>query len=98
MIVLSLWKGPIKVRVTMADIAADVAEIYGVTVFDIRGPSRARREVIPRNHFVWLCRKQPHLSLNVIGRYLGNRDHTTIINSERRHQARIDDEAFAELA
>lgn len=94
MIVLSLWKGAIKSRISMPVIAAEVAAIHGVTIEDIRGPSRKQRDAIPRHHFVWMARQQPHLSLTMIGRYLGNRDHTTILNSQRRHQARIEAEAL----
>lgn len=55
----------------------EVAEKHGLTVADLTGPSRhakiieARREVCARLHGKY--------SLALIGRWMGNRDHSTII-------------------
>lgn len=86
MIALSLWKGPIKVRISMAQIAADVAEIYGVTEGDIRGRSRKPKYVEARRHAVWLMSQQPHLSFSMIGKFMSGRDHTTMVHHRNRYR------------
>ena len=85
---LSLWHGEITVRHTrfMRDILAEVAERNDVTVSDLRGPSRRSRYVWPRFEAMYLMREAGHRT-TVIGQYLGNRDHATVINGYRRFAA-----------
>lgn len=88
---LSLWRGRIMAsagRLTMQEIAADVAALYGVTVADIRGEDRTRRIVTARNHAAWSMDQQPHLNRSQIGRWMGGRDRTTISNAIAQHEAR----------
>lgn len=73
----------------MPEMAEDVAIMYGVRVEDIRGWNRQVRFTVPRHHFAWLAYQQPHLSLNMIGQFLGGRDHSTVLNSLRRHAERM---------
>jgi chromosomal replication initiator protein len=86
--VLSLWKGEITVRHTkfMRDILAEVAERNDVTVADLKGPSRQRRCAWPRFEAMYLMHQAGH-SLPEIGRFLGNRDHTTALHGCRRYAA-----------
>lgn len=85
--VFSLWRGHIPARRSMPEMAQEVAEIYGVTVEDITGPSRIGVHCRQRFHFMWLAYQQPHLSLFMIGQYLGGRDHTTVVHGIKRHEA-----------
>jgi chromosomal replication initiator protein len=94
MIVHSLWKGAIENRVSMPTIAAEIADQYGVTVADLRGASRKKLYAEPRRHAIWLMSQQAHLSLPMIGRYMGSRDHTTILHHRDRFQALLDAEAL----
>lgn len=95
--ILSLWKGALPVRYTMASILDQIAEQYGVSVADLRGPDRTKAISTARQHAMWLMAQQPHLSLPQIGRYLNGRDHTTILHGIRQHQARLDAESPALL-
>lgn len=61
-----------------------VADAYGISVGDMRGPRRWMTFVNARHHAVSiLLRIRPDLSLPLIGKLL-NRDHTTIINARNR--------------
>ena len=89
--VLSLWRGMIDdKRISMRQIAQDVAAAYGVSVEDLQGHSRVRKYAWPRQHAMWLMARQDHLSLPMIGHYLGGRDHMTVLHGRRRHQERVD--------
>ena len=86
--VLSLWKGEVTVRHTrfMRDIIADVVERNEVTEADLKGPSRRPHVTWPRFEAMYLMHEAGH-SLPEIGRFLGGRDHTTILNGCRRYAA-----------
>lgn len=90
---LSLWRGQVTApagRLTMAEIAEDVARLHGVTVGQIRGEDRTQVVCRARNHAAWVMARQTYLSRAQIGRWLGGRDETTVDNAVRRHQARVD--------
>jgi hypothetical protein len=61
-----------------------VAARFGVTVADLLGGCRSHYIVRPRQLVAWLGRRVRGDSKSRIGRWLGGRDHTTIINAERR--------------
>lgn len=60
-----------------------IAEHHGVTVADILGPGRTRRESWPRFE-VFKQLKNRGWSLPIIGRRIGGRDHTTVLSGIRR--------------
>lgn len=98
---LSLWRGVVELmphRRSMPEICAEVCERYGVTLEDLKGPERSRRCVYPRHAAMWEMAKQAHLSLPMIGDFLGKRDHTTILHGIRTHQRRLDAAALQEAA
>ena len=51
---------------------------------DIAGNKRNNEIVIPRQIAMYLCRKMTDASLKSIGSLLGKRDHTTIINGQKK--------------
>jgi len=57
-----------------------VAEHYGLTVEQLRGPKRDRDIVVPRQIAAYLSREETDASLVRIGGALGGRDHSTIIH------------------
>lgn len=77
-------------RVTMADIAARVAEKHHLTVADLKGQSRRRPVAWPRQEAMHECRLVTQQSLPAIGRFFGGRDHTTVLHAARRHKERLD--------
>lgn len=86
---LSMWRGPISMRVSMASIIAEVADTYGFSIEELKGPGRTKGISNARQHAMWMMAQQDHLSLPQIGRFLGGRDHTTILHGIRQHGARM---------
>ena len=83
--VLSLWKGQILVRgvETMASILDDVSASYGVSVADLKGPSRRKAIVGPRQEAMWRMVETGKWSFPQIARVF-NRDHTTVLHGWRQ--------------
>lgn len=88
--VLSLWRGWIRPPCTMAGILQDVAEMYDVTVEDLKGQGRSYWISHPRQHAMFMMVKTGKFSLPQIGRFLGGRDHTTVLHGYRAHARRLE--------
>ena len=79
----------------MADIAAEVCAKYGIEVYDLVGQSRQRQHVYPRQEFMWrayqvrFANGDRRYSLKHIGRFLGNRDHSTVHHGINGHATRL---------
>lgn len=76
-----------------------VAERFGLLPGALVGRNRARRLTRPRFAALWvLAVVWPKLSLWQVGRIMGGRDHTTVINGLRRaRQWRAQDRAYRRL-
>ncbi|HEX8958971.1 MAG TPA: chromosomal replication initiator protein DnaA [Solirubrobacterales bacterium] len=81
---------------TAEQIQERVASGFGVSREELVGPTRAAAPLRARQVAILLTRELTDLSLPQIGRLYGGRDHSTILNSLRRAEARI--AADAELA
>lgn len=57
-----------------------VADHFGITGLDISSQKRNKEVVFPRQIVMYLCRTMTDTPLQAIGKYLGGRDHTTIIH------------------
>jgi len=71
-------------EISAAQIVAETANFFGVTVEDIHGSSRSRVLVNARQIAMYLCRELTDLSLPKIGQQFGGRDHTTVMHAERK--------------
>ncbi|QND45228.1 hypothetical protein HB780_05590 (plasmid) [Rhizobium lusitanum] len=70
--------------ITCRLISETVAKSYGVTVRDLNSRRKGDGVVLPR-HMSWtLARRLTERSFPEIGRFMGGRDHTTIIHGVRR--------------
>lgn len=88
--VLSLWRGHLRAPAGRAsDIEKAVAEMHGLSLAEMKGPTRARHVVHARHHAMWELREQTGLSLPSIARRLGRKDHTTVIHGVREHARRM---------
>lgn len=80
-------------RRSMRSILDEVAAKYGLTVEQLRshGQPGDRDWYVahPRQEAMWMMWQQEHLSLPRIGRFLGGRDHTTILHGCRAHEKRM---------
>jgi chromosomal replication initiator protein len=73
-------------RVTLDRIAKQTARHFQVTLADLRSPARRRQVVVARGVVVYLTREMTGLSLDRIGKYLGGRDHSTVLHAWQRTQ------------
>lgn len=65
---------------TIEQVQRAVAEHFDVRIADLRGRSRQRQIVHPRQLAMYLCKTLiPSLSLNDIGEHFGGKDHTTVL-------------------
>lgn len=61
-----------------------VADHFGITPLDIASQKRNKEVVYPRQIVMYLCQNMTDASLQEIGKYLGGRDHTTIIHGREK--------------
>lgn len=61
-----------------------VADHFGLTPLDISSQKRNKEIVFPRQIVMYLCRDMTDAPLQMIGKYLGGRDHTTIIHGAEK--------------
>lgn len=66
-----------------------VASYYGITRNQLIGHRRIHKFMIPRHVAVYICRQLTKFSTLQLGRFFGGKDHTSMINSERRIEAAI---------
>lgn len=67
-----------------------VADHFGITPLDISSQKRNKEVVLPRQIVMFLCRSMTDTPLQAIGKYLGGRDHTTIIHGYEKIGADMD--------
>lgn len=70
--------------VRLEDIEKAVAEMFEIKPASLRGKSRSRECSYPRMLAMWLARKHTRSALSEIGRYFGNRSHSTVISAQKR--------------
>ena len=67
-----------------------VAEHFGVKAEDIASKKRNSEFVIPRQVVMYMCRELTSVSLQNIGKYVGKKDHTTVINGIEKTKERME--------
>ncbi|MBI5184260.1 MAG: chromosomal replication initiator protein DnaA [Nitrospinae bacterium] len=67
--------------VTILDIQKSVCEHFNVSPSDLKSKSRHKNITFPRQVFTYLARQHTNTSLPEIGKFLGGRDHSSIIYS-----------------
>ena len=72
--------GPSGRSLTPTAILFAVGRYYGVNPDELKGKSRHKQIVVPRQMAMFLLREEAHLSTPDIGRLL-NRDHTTVLHA-----------------
>jgi chromosomal replication initiator protein len=71
-------------QITAATIMGQTAAYFGLSIEDLCGTSRSRVLVTARHIAMYLCRELTDMSLPKIGQQFGGRDHTTVINADRK--------------
>jgi len=77
-------------RPTGHDIMRKFCEKHGVTVIEMCSNRRQHDITKLRHELCWILRQETTMTLPMIGRMLGGKDHTTIMNSIKQHQAFLD--------
>lgn len=67
----------------------EVADQTGFTAQQIVGPQRHVDLVAARHYLMWRLRRETTWSLPEIGRFLGGRDHTTVLHGVRKWDQRL---------
>ena len=67
--------------ISAEDILRLVSEHFGLTILDLKSSSRSKPIVVPRQIAMYLIKKHLDKSYVEIGRYFGNRDHTTVMSA-----------------
>ena len=80
-ILVSLTTQPKKSFLQPKQIIEAVANFYGIRVDEVTGDSRKRELVVPRQISMFLMREEIDASFPLIGKALGNRDHTTAMHA-----------------
>jgi chromosomal replication initiator protein len=68
-------------KVSVEAIQKKVAEIFEISVSDIKGKKRVKSFAYPRQIAMYLTRELTNLSLPQVGEYFGGKDHTTILHA-----------------
>lgn len=79
--------------VSVTDIENTVGTMFGVSSREMRSASRQRRISQPRMLAMYLTRRHTHAAYQEIGRYFGNRNHSTVMSAERKVQGWIEHQA-----
>lgn len=79
-------------RLSVKAVLNAVADVTGVSVPEMLGQTRTRRITHARHVAIWMAARHcPHASRTEIGRRVGGRDHTTIINAIGKIEAAVAD-------
>lgn len=76
-------------EVTIEYIIQVVADHFGISIADILSAKRKSEIVYPRQIAMYLCRKCTQESLISIGKYMGDRDHATVIHGAEKIEKEI---------
>ncbi|MDH4099070.1 MAG: chromosomal replication initiator protein DnaA [Nitrospirota bacterium] len=65
-----------------------ISDYYGIKIADIRSKRRTNSIAKPRQVGMYLCRQLANMSFPDIGRFFGNRDHSTVIHACKQIEER----------
>ena len=77
--ILTLREAELTDLLKLADIMAAVCAVSGLSVVDIKGPSRVRKITYARQLSFFLARRYTIASSTRIGRFCGLKDHTSVL-------------------
>ncbi len=80
--------GPLEIN----DIAKLTVREFGLTLAQLRSPSRQKTYVLARGAVVFLGRKLGNFTLEQLAAFLGRRDHTTISHAARTFALKLEEE------
>jgi chromosomal replication initiator protein len=85
-------------KITMADIMELITTEFSISARDLTSKSRTQAISLPRQIGMFLARNYTEHSLEEVGRFFGNRDHTTVLYAVGKIKTRSEtDRMFSEL-
>jgi chromosomal replication initiator protein len=94
-------RGTAQVRsshVTLQEVMSLITEEFSISPRDLTGKKRTQAVSLPRQIGMFLAREYTEHSLEEIGRFFGNRDHTTVIYAVSKVRTRAgEDRMFQDL-
>ncbi|MHC5063788.1 MAG: chromosomal replication initiator protein DnaA [Planctomycetota bacterium] len=85
-------------QVTFSDVMDLITGEFSLTAREITGKSRTQAISLPRQIGMYLSRELTEHSLEEVGRFFGNRDHTTVLYAVQKIKTRVkDDRMFRDL-
>jgi chromosomal replication initiator protein len=81
--------------VRLADIETVVAIYFGLTAADLHTSRKSRTIALARGIAMFLTRKYTDMSFPEIGRFMGNKNHSTVLLAARRIKKQLDEDAMA---
>jgi chromosomal replication initiator protein len=66
-----------------------VAEKFGLSLNDLKGPKRTQKIVLPRQLAMYIAREITEYTTTEVGEYFGGRDHTTVMHSCKMIEERV---------
>ena len=79
--------------VHLSDIEAAVTTFFGITPADVHSSRKTRTISLARSVAMYLARKHTSMSFPEIGRFMGNKNHATVILACRKITKYLDDDA-----
>jgi len=70
--------------IRLQDIDKAVCETFQLSNQTLQSKSRAKQAVQPRMLAMWLARKYTRSALSEIGKYFGNRSHSTVVSAQKK--------------
>ena len=80
----------LKIYAKPLDIIKTIANHYHIKLMDIKGPRREKSIAMARHISMYLLKQELNLPLLEIGRYFGNRDHTSVLHAVRKIETLLD--------
>ncbi|MDR2439177.1 MAG: chromosomal replication initiator protein DnaA [Planctomycetaceae bacterium] len=76
--------------VRLQDIEKIVCETFGLSEQALQSKSRAKQITAPRMLAMWLARKYTRSALSEIGKYFGDRSHSTVVTAQKKVDQWVD--------
>jgi len=70
--------------IRLSDIEKAVCDVFGLAPADLQSEEKGKRVSHPRMLAMWLARKHTRAALSEIGRFFGNRSHSTVVAAQKR--------------
>lgn len=85
-------------NVNLPEIEKAVCETFGIAAETLSSKSRAKQSSQPRMLAMWLARKYTRYALSEIGKYFGDRSHSTVLAAEKKVNRWLTDDASLSCA